>query len=245
MITVYYSAKPTFNKVNDTFNTIPLLNMLDEGLVSVYSDLKKNKNKNLENDKSMFICKSFLQYTKNMYMMTNPYNISIRIEKTKVFNLGNKELDILYANRIMQINDAYNISYSPGYLFFSEEPVELEMLSPFMHKSNFCNNGYIVPGSFDISKWFRPINPSLQFYNNDEKIINSEMGDPLMYINFKTKETIKLKKFFITQELEDIIVATTRYKRYDPNRSLSYLYDKFVNAGLHKKTIKLIKENLI
>jgi hypothetical protein len=245
MITVYYSAKPTFNKVNDKFNTIPLLNMLDEGLVPVYNDLKKYKSKSLEDDRSMFVCRSFLQYTKNMYMMTNPYDISVRVEKTKIFNLGNKELDILYANRMMQIDEAYNINYSPGYLFFSEQPVELEMLSPFMHKSNFCKNGYIVPGSFDISKWFRPINPSLQFYDNSDKIINSPMKDPLMYINFKTKETVKLKKFFITKELEDIIYATTIYKRHDPNRSLSYLYDKFTKAGLHKKTLKLIKENLI
>jgi hypothetical protein len=114
-----------------------------------------------------------------------------------------------------------------------------------MHKSNFCKNGYIVPGSYDISKWFRPVNPALQLYDNSDKEVQSDKGDPLMYINFKTNENVRLKRFNITQEIENIMYATTAYKKYDSNRSLSYLYDKFIQSGLNKKTLRLIKENLI
>jgi hypothetical protein len=114
-----------------------------------------------------------------------------------------------------------------------------------MHKSNFCKNGYIIPGSYDISKWFRPVNAALQFYDNSDKMIISEKNDPLMYINFKTHDNVKLKRFIVTPEMEDIVYAATTYKRYDPNRSLSYLYDKFVNSGMNRRTLKLIKENLV
>jgi hypothetical protein len=245
MIEVYYAVKPTWSKVDNIFDSTMTLTMLDEGLSSVYKDLKQNQNKDIENMGSMFSCRSFLQYTKNMYVMKNPFDINVRVEKSKVFNLGNRELDKLFMNRVLQIENVYNFNYTPGYLFFSEESVEIEILSPFMHKSNFCKNGYIVPGSYDISKWFRPVNPALQFYDNSEKIIVSEKNDPLMYINFRTHDNIKLKKFMVTPEIEDIIHAATTYKRYDPNRSLSYIYDKFVKGGFHKRTLRLIKENLI
>ena len=177
--------------------------------------------------------------------MTNPVDLNVRVEKSRVLNLGNRAFDDLYLNRVLQVKDTYNLNYMPGYIFFSEEPLEIEILSPFMHKSNFCNNGYIVPGSYDISKWFRPVNPALQFYDNLDKNIKSEKGDPLMYINFRTHDNIKLKRFYMTQELEDVVYATTTYKRHDPNRSLSYLYDKFVHGGLNKRTLRLIKQSLV
>lgn len=240
MITVYYGIKPLPNK-----NASPIMNMLEDSLVNVYQDLKKTSNKNIPNSGSMFSCRSFLQYTKNLYMMTNPVDINVRVEKSKVFNLGDRSLDDLFFNRALQVDDVYNLNYMPGYIFFSETSLEIEILSPFMHKSSFCNNGYIVPGSYDISKWFRAVNPALQFYNNLDKSIKSDKGDPLMYINFKTHDNVKLKRFYMTKELEDIASGTTSYKKYDPNRSLSYLYDKFTSGGLNKRTLKLIKENLV
>ncbi len=244
MITVYYAVDPldTFKLGNEPFQE-NLNEIMIESLVSVYLDLKQNENKN--NTDTIFVCKSFLQYTKNMYLMKNPYDMNIRVEKTRVLNLGNRDLDNLYFNRVLQTDGVYNLNYDQGYIFFCESSLEIEVLSPFMHKSSFCKNGYIVPGSFDISKWFRPLNPALQFYDNSDKIIQSPVNDPLMYIKFQTTEGVKLQKFIMTPELEDIVSFATKYKVHDPNRSLSYLYDKFTKAGLHKKTLKLIKENLI
>jgi len=245
MITVYYAVKQISGNLDKVIDSGSLINMLVDSLTPVYNDLKKIENKEIDNIGSMYSCRSFLQYTKNMYLMKNPFDINVRIEKSKVFNLGNRSLDNLYLNRVMQTTNGYNLNYQPGYIFFSETPLEIEVLSPFMHKSNFCKNGYIVPGSYDISKWFRPINPALQLYDNSDKEIQSEKGDALMYINFKTNDSVRLKRFEITQELENIMYATTEYKKYDSNRSLSYLYDKFIQSGLSKKTLKIIKENLI
>jgi hypothetical protein len=245
MITVYYAVKKISSSVDRAIDPSSLINMLVDSLVPVYNDLKKIENKEIDSIGSMYSCRSFLQYTKNMYLMKNPFNINVRIEKSKIFNFGDRSLDNLYLNRVMQTTNGHNLNYEPGYIFFSETPLEIEVLSPFMHKSNFCKNGYIVPGSYDISKWFRPVNPALQLYDNSDKEVQSDKGDPLMYINFKTNENVRLKRFNITQEIENIMYATTAYKKYDSNRSLSYLYDKFIQSGLNKKTLRLIKENLI
>jgi len=244
MITVYY-AVDSFGKFelgNETFQET-LNEIMIESLVSVYLDLKKHENKNKKDN--IFACKSFLQYTKNMYLMKNPFDLDIRIEKNQILNFGNKKLNNMLQTRLLQVENAYNFNYTPSYIFFSEESLEMEILSPFMHKNTFCKNGYIYPGVFNINGWFRPVNASLQFYDNTDKTIVSLKGDPLMYIRFLTDEPVKLKRFAINQELKDIMSTTTIYKRYDPNRSLNYLYDKFTKSGLQKKTLKLIKENLI
>ena len=59
-------------------------------------EIKKNKDKNIDSIRSMFACRSFVEYTKNMYLMTNPFDIDIRVEKSKVLNLGNRNLDSLF-----------------------------------------------------------------------------------------------------------------------------------------------------
>ena len=244
MITVYYAVDSLgkFELGNETFQET-LNEIMIESLVSVYLDLKKHENKNKKDN--IFACKSFLQYTKNMYLMKNPFDLDIRIEKNQVLNFGNKKLNNMLQTRLLQVENVYNFNYTPSYIFFSEESLEMEILSPFMHKNTFCKNGYIYPGVFNINGWFRPVNASLQFYDNTDKTIVSLKGDPLMYIKFLTDEPVKLKRFAINQELKDIMSTTTIYKRYDPNRSLNYLYDKFTKSGLQKKTLKLIKENLI
>jgi hypothetical protein len=244
MITVYYAVDTfgNFELGNETFQET-LNEIMIESLVSVYLDLKEHENK--DKPDNIFACKSFLQYTKNMYLMKNPFDLDIRVEKNQVLNFGNKKLDNMLKTRLLQVENAYNFNYTPSYIFFSEQSLEMETLSPFMHKNTFCKNGYIYPGVFNISGWFRPVNAALQFYDNTDKTIFSLKGDPIMYIKFLTDEPVRLKRFTINQELKDIMATTTIYKRYDPNRSLNYLYDKFTKSGLQKKTLKLIKENLI
>lgn len=242
MITVYYAVDPLDQLTGESFEK-DLKEIMIESLVPVYLDLKKNENKNKID--TIFACKSFLQYTKNMYLMKNPFDLNIRIEKNKILNFGNKKIDPFLQTRLLQVENAYNFNYTPSYIFFSEQSLEMEILSPFMHKNTFCKNGYIYPGVFNINGWFRPVNAALQFYDNTDKTIVSLKGDPIMYIKFLTDEPIKLKRFTVNEELQNIINTTTMYKRYDPNRSLPYLYEKFKRSGLEKKTLKLIKENLI
>ena len=45
-----------------------------------------------------------------------------------------------------------------SYIFFSEEDIEMTMTSPFFSDAPHLQYGSIVPGSFNISKWFRNVN---------------------------------------------------------------------------------------
>ena len=174
------------------------------------------------------------------------YNeIQLKDFNNNKYTLKNYDKFITTNSIIHNLNTNYNLNYDPGYVFFSEEPVNIEVMSPFMHRSGFNKNGYIVPGTYDISKWFRPLNPALQLYDNEDRVVESSKGDALMYIKFNCSDSVKLEKFYIDKELDSIIYGASGYKNYDPNRSLPYLYDKFEKAGLKKRTLKLIKENLI
>jgi hypothetical protein len=70
-------------------------------------------------------------------------------------------------------------------------------------------------------------------------------GDPLMYVNFKTNEKVKLQKFFLTEELLSLSMSCVRLKNTWKQRNLNKLYDIFKGSKIKNQLIKKIKENLI
>ena len=54
------------------------------------------------------------------------------------------------------------------FIFFSEENVNLEILPPYLHKTELQNHGVISTGEFNISRWFRPINFEFLLWENEK-----------------------------------------------------------------------------
>lgn len=238
-IIVYYSPMVGTGR---HYHSVTLFN---DTLEPVLADIKKNKT-DLDSQQSFFSCRGFLGFNKNLYMITNPFDIDVTVnDMGQIINNGNKELDDIFSNRPKQIENCKNLNYEYYYFFYSEESLEIEVMSPFMHDSSFTKNAFIVPGSFNISKWFRPLNPEIQFLPNHDNHVVSQKGDPLMYIRFKTDRPIILKQFFMPRELMDISESIVSYKKYEKNKTFSYLYSLFSNSGLPGKILRLIKDNLV
>lgn len=238
-IVIYYSPMVGTGK---HYHSATLFN---DTLSPVLADLKKNKT-DLGSQQSFFSCRAFLGFNKNLYMITNPFDIDVNINDFgQIVNNGNKELDGLFNNRLKQIENCKNFNYEYYYFFYSEESVEIETMSPFMHESNFTKNAYIVPGSFNISKWFRPINPEIQFLPNHDNHVVSQKNDPLLYIRFKTDRPVILKQFFMPRELMDVSESIVSYKQYEQNKTFAYLYGLFSNSPLPNRILRLIKDNLV
>ena len=120
MTTVYYAVHNSSNVLFDKiFDYNPILNMLDDGLVPLYPDLSKDKSKSTPRSASVFSCRAFLDFTKNTFIMKNPIDLNVRVEKQKILNYGNRNLDSLYKIRSFQVEDVYNLNYSLGYLLHS------------------------------------------------------------------------------------------------------------------------------
>ena len=124
---------------------------------------------------------------------------------------------------------------------FSEEDLEVSVTSPFLNASS---NYFLIPGKFNISKWFRPINPSYMFLNSNYDVLINK-GDPIMNLSFNTKEKILFQEFYFTETLKEIVKESVGYKQFSKKNSLFSLYSKFENQKINKIVLKEIKKSLI
>lgn len=135
--------------------------------------------------------------------------------------------------------------FNIGWLFFAEEPVEAFFTPPYFHKPKYTQYGSLIPGEFNIGKWFRPYLAEMIMWNNSGTFVLEE-DEPLFYIEFKTDKKIKLKQFNYTPELEKYgqsCIDNTIMFGY--GQSLATRYNRFKNIGMREKVLTAIKNNLI
>ena len=131
-----------------------------------------------------------------------------------------------------------------GWLFFCEESLMLEITPPYSHDTTASKYGSVAVGSFDISKWFRPVMPTFFLWENQRRFV-VKANEPLAYIRFLTDEKIKLQQFELTQKLIDVNVACANHPNYYEFLPLPERYKLFREQKMHKIVLKEIKNNLI
>ena len=143
----------------------------------------------------------------------------------------------------------FQLDYS-GIIFFCEDPLVVTQVHPFYEDTAFTDSVMGVTGSYDISKWVRPVTNAFKFKNN-KHVLNIKDGDVLMYYKFNTAEAVKLKRFDATQlhrNYGSVLNGCLSFKEHKPRSfaySLQACYDAFKRAGYNKKMMKYINENLL
>jgi len=193
---------------------------------------------NSANNKSSYMaCVSYHEYFKNTYLLKHPYTTEWHYDTN-----GSNDLFNLRLNDSAFMN-SYLVDYDLQWIFFSEDDVELETTPAFFHQKESDKYGYILAGSFNISKWFRPVSLSWQLWENVNEIKFKE-DDVIAYLKFKTKNKIKLQKFELTPKLEEIINGCTSVKQILPNLPLSELYERFTKSNRNKIIMREINANM-
>jgi len=102
----------------------------------------------------------------------------------------------------------------------------------------------VVPGRFDIGKWFRPMNMEFQLWEgvSEMKIAANEA---LCYIHFNTDKKIVFKKFIMTREMDKLLVSILRASPYRRFARLSDRYRVFEQSQSKQRVLKLIQKQLI
>jgi len=214
--------------------------------VNVLEDLQKRQNK--ENNQDNFLnCPAFVNSSKNLFMLNSPVNIDVDIFPDHLRNNLSDNIPFNERNFILKqpsLLNSYTVRSAGSWIFFCEEELEIESIHPYMHKTPVTDAGFYVPGRFDISQWFRPLEYAFQMHDGNTNFKVGQ-GDPLMYVNFKTNEKVKLQKFFLTEELLSLSMSCVRLKNTWKQRNLNKLYDIFKGSKIKNQLIKKIKENLI
>jgi hypothetical protein len=138
------------------------------------------------------------------------------------------------------------ISLKIHYIFFAEESLEVETFGAHFSDNEFTRKTRIIPGRFDIGKWFRPLDCAM-LINKNEDTLNINNGDAFSYIKFLTNEEVKLRKFVMTDELASIVRQNVDYKRFTNKKfsPLSHWYDLYKRSNQKKYILNRIQNNLM
>ena len=181
-------------------------------------------------------CRSLHNFYKNAFVLKHPlsakWNYETRHENGYIYSHDTNSEDYL------------RIDIDFGWVFFSEESVEIEQLPAFFHKQKSTDYGYLAAGSFDISKWFRHINPTYILWNGIKEFEVVE-DEAMFYIRFLTDRPVILKQFEFTPKINEIALGAANLKRVKPNLTLKENYRRFLRSNRHKVLLKYIKANLI
>jgi hypothetical protein len=224
----------------------PTVQLIYETPDPLLKDLLPRRNKEANGD-NWFQCHAFQESIKNTFILRSPFDAVFGIDEElgiipigqDIKNLSNMEFIVKKQSSVI---DAHTIAIRGNWIFWSEDSLQITTSNPQYHNKTY--DGYYIGGSFDIGKWFRPVEGAIQL-NNNVNAVAIKRHDPLAYIKFNTNEPVQLKRFYLTQELEELHWACVHYKRHEPKRTLSYLYDKFTKRGLDKIITQEIKRNVV
>ena len=135
-------------------------------------------------------------------------------------------------------------SFSQEFIFFTDAPslVITGNLMPYMERNNITKNCIPIPGSYDIGKWFRPVEFAF-FLPKDVDTFKIEQGEIFQYVQFHTDEKINLIPFRPSEQVLRLLKETLRTRNNKKFAThLEYFYKTF---KLKKQVLTEIKENIL
>jgi hypothetical protein len=212
---------------------------LYEEPINLYSFLKDKKEKRFK-EQGFFSCPSFKDLTSNTYIFTSSSDNMYRLD------IPNGRLDLTETSveassvRPPSIENCFLFKLSLSWIFFSEESLVMEITPAYFNDTSHTEFGAIVPGAFNIGKWFRPVNAEFQLWDGVDSFVLPK-DEPIFYAKFNTNKKVIFKKFKMNDELESIkkehIDSRIAMK---PFLSLKDRYDGFDKEMLSSKIIKII-----
>lgn len=195
------------------------------------------------------LCPAFKDYTNNTFGIHSLYDYDLIIDPDATDDLFVKttmyDQDFFNEHVIVRSSQDKCFTFRQRFIYFTEED-SLEAsfgVHPFFENNDVAERCMIVPGTFDIGKWFRSID--FAFYLKDkynEFIIKED--DIFQYAVFHTDKKIVFKQFYMNDFLKQQALAVLNSKRHRDNtfRKLSSYYSLSRDKD---KIIKAIKNNLV
>lgn len=237
MNVVYWSV---FQHGMNVINNKPLVNIKD-----ISKNIKFQPNDGTTN---FNLCPSYNAEAIKTFNLLAPFDYYIELKNDHIVSTQyNQEVFDSYVFLHDAVNKLIQLNYS--YIFFTEETCIITLSGPYFTDSDISTKANYMPGSFDISKWFRNVNVTFMLkpqFNN----INIKEGDAVQSIRFDffNNDKIVFKKFYVTNLLNEIYRSSMKNRIFfDKNISnyLSNIYHKFTQSKIKHTILKEIKANLM
>lgn len=138
-----------------------------------------------------------------------------------------------------------NINYMLSWLFFADEPLEVEFTAPYFPAETVSDGALFSPGRMDIGKWYRPFNLDIHLDKNANlfKILE---GQQLVYLKFNTDKKIVFKRYVMTRKLQSLAREFTNAPNlFGRNLPLSKRYDLAKRTQILEIVASEIKKNVV
>lgn len=212
-------------------------------------ELMEKRNKEDKNPRGFLQCPAATGRFKHTYVFRNGMRSEIEFDMTipeipKIESLGKTGVNFKI-ERPSAFTEGASFAFMQKYLFFAEEPTMGVFSTPMMHKPGYTQYGTLIPGAFDISSWFRPMNIEIQTWETKGKLI-LEDDEPLFYFEVLTDREIILKRFVCNHALIKYADSCAQSPMwYGNNLPLAKRYSKFKQSQMNKIILKEIKNNLV
>lgn len=167
-------------------------------------------------------CPAFQSYVNNTYAIKSWLNIDLNWDKNNsVLDTNLKQpqsnfmLNVHYNDFDVQ-KDFPIVAYMCSYVFVSNEDVWLDVFQPY---NDSDGSWRLMPASFNINVWPRPVQPTFEMLSNK---VSFKRGQPISYIRFRSKnqkDTFKLVPIERSEHLEKAVNVNTSVKHFVPNLS--------------------------
>lgn len=243
-IDIYWSPFAVPNKVYQQtlldIKPISLLNSIQKRRAKnpiIPNGLRKAQGGNYQS------CSALHTLARNTFVVTAPFDVTLYLNSNGVISEGTTH-PYWFEERISSIENSFSVDFDMPFIFFSEKNVDVKITPAYMHNLSYSNTGFVVPGQFDISNWFRPFPIIFQLWEG-KQVLNFYKGEPLAYVTFDTDKEINLKQFNLTSDIYNQAVACGEHKLLSPFQTMDQLYNKFNKTGLKKIVLNSIKNNLV
>jgi len=194
------------------------------------TDSKDDRIKNLKR------CPSFVNLGKNTFYIENPM--------TNEFSVKDGQIDYKEGSMFIHYEGGDTIAYGLSYLFFCEDDLELMLTGPYFSETKYDRYAKLIPGRFNISKWFRPVNIEMLCVSKD-KHFRVEEHEHLAYFNFLTDDKVVLKRFDTNETLRKLSNTCATVSGWWKDVPLIKRYDRFLKTKTNKVVMAEIKKQLV
>ena len=193
-------------------------------------------------------CPAFQKYYENTFVIQCPFDLEIRVDKTNLDSNGKYILTDRYGQqfydkyivyRVDEKNDFTMIDVNIPYVFYCENSTIVELMPHHMGIDNHENNFRVIPGEFDIARWHRSLNFSIEIIDDDKPVILTR-GEPLFSVRFRPKNgsSVILERSEFTPVLRDSLNSCVTLKNIAAKNTLEENYAAF------SKYLETIKNKL-
>lgn len=217
-------------------------NMMFEDPQPLSQSLRDLKKEGADANQSILYCPAFKDMFSNTFVYRNLVDSKFELNQEKGIFEPVQEYQITVCKTMEEFLEGRKVLWIPlGWLFFSEEDIEMEILPPILHDTTHRNYGSISPGKFNISKWFRPCIIEMILWENQTRF--HLPAEPVFYVRFLTDKKVKLKRFELTHDIQKLAESTADTKlNFGRFKPLSHRYDLFTKTRTRDIVLRKIKE---